>query len=226
MSSVPSGNVPRMSAARLAGVAATLFANDAMTQRFRPYICPFEELLPIVPAGSSVLDVGCGGGLFLGLLAVEGGIRSGVGFDSSPSAIAVAQRMRRRAVEHGARATLDFQHRDAAAPWPEGTFDVVSVIDVMHHVPRRGQRSLFELAAARVGPSGLMIYKDIAGAPVWRAWANRLHDLLVARQWIDYVPIDQVERWGADLGLALVDARAFNRYWYRHELRVFKRVQV
>ena len=223
MNSISSAPSPRLSAALLSDIAAKLFANDALTQRYRPYICPFEDLLPIVPAGSSILDVGCGGGLFLGLLAAQERIRFGVGFDSAASAIATAQRMRRRAAECGAKATLDFQRRDANGPWPAETFDVVSIIDVMHHVPKSAQRSVFESAAARLRSPGLLIYKDMARTPVWRAWANRLHDLLLARQWIHYVPIDQVERWGSELGLALVDARSFNRYCYGHELRVFKR---
>lgn len=223
MNSISSADSARLSAARLSHIAAKLFANNSLTQRYRPYICPFEELLPIVPTGSSILDVGCGGGLFLGLLAAEGRIRFGVGFDSAASAIATAQRMCRRVAESGVKATLDFQRRDANGPWPAETFDVVSIIDVMHHVPKSAQRSVFELAAARLRSPGLLIYKDMARAPVWRAWANRLHDLLLARQWIHYVAIDEVERWGSELGLALVDARSFNRYCYGHELRVFKR---
>jgi 2-polyprenyl-3-methyl-5-hydroxy-6-metoxy-1,4-benzoquinol methylase len=213
----------RLSAAQLSEFASRLFVDGPFTQRYRPFICPFEELLPIVPEGSSILDVGCGGGLFLGLLAAGGRIRSGLGFDSAAPAIAVAQRMRRRATAHDIKATLDFQHRGVDDPWPDGFFDVVSIIDVMHHLPPLAQRSVFEMAAARLHPSGLLIYKDMVRKPAWRAWANRLHDLLMARQWIHYVPIDQVEQWGRELGLALVDARSFNRYCYGHELRVFKR---
>src|SRR5687767_5250391 len=113
MNSLSPAAATRLSAARFSEVAAKLFAGDSITQRFRPYICPFEELLPIVPTGSSVLDVGCGAGLFLGLLAVEGKIRSGVGFDSAASAIRIAQRMRQRAAEHDASTRLDFHYRDA-----------------------------------------------------------------------------------------------------------------
>ena len=219
MSSVPS----TLSPARLSATAAKLFAGDSLTQRWRPYICPFEELLPFVPGNSSILDVGCGAGLFLGLLAAEGRIRSGVGFDSAAAAIETAVRMRERAARVGAKATLEFHRLDAAGRWPERQFDVVSIVDVMHHVPRSAQRSVFESAAARVRPDGVLLYKDMARAPAWRAWANRLHDLVLAREWIHYVSIEDVERWARELGLTLVHAGAFNRYWYAHELRVFRR---
>src|SRR5207237_246924 len=41
-------------------------------QVYRPYICPFEALISEVPKDATVLDIGCGGGLFLGLLDAAG----------------------------------------------------------------------------------------------------------------------------------------------------------
>jgi len=98
----------------------------------------------------------------------------------------------------------------------------VSLIDVPHHVPPAGQRECFLTAAARLGPGGVLIYKDMARRPVWRALANRLHDLVLARQWIHYVPVERVEGWAAEAGLGLTRAARFNRLWYAHELRVFR----
>jgi 2-polyprenyl-3-methyl-5-hydroxy-6-metoxy-1,4-benzoquinol methylase len=131
--------------------------------------------------------------------------------------------MSRRAAEHGSQAVLDFQCRDASASWPDGRFGVVSMIDVMHHVPREAQRDVFRRAVDKLDEAGVLIYKDMARAPAWQAWANRLHDLLVAREWIQYAPIEAVEQWAAEAGLALAYAGDFDRYWYRHELRVFRR---
>lgn len=212
-----------LSAASLSEVARRLFADESMKQRFRPFICPFEELLPLVPSGARMLDAGCGAGLFLGLLAMEGRIRAGVGFDSAAAAISSAQRMARRAAGLGSPATLEFIRLDATAAWPEGHYDVVSLIDVLHHVPKAAQRRVFELAVRRLDSAGRLIYKDMARAPAWRAWANRLHDLALAGEWIHYVPIEEVERWAADMGLRVLEQGSFNRYCYAHELRVFGR---
>lgn len=214
---------PALSVGALSATAADLFRGSSLTQQYRPYICPFEELLPLVPRNSSILDVGCGAGLFLGLLAAEGRIRAGLGFDSAARAIATARQMSERLRRSGATATLEFLHRDASERWPEGEFDVVSMIDVMHHVPPLAQRLVFACAAQRVRPGGVLIYKDMAEAPAWRAWANRLHDLLLARQWIHYLPIGQLEGWAQELELTPIHAGSFNRYCYAHELRVFRR---
>src|SRR5262245_42633965 len=62
-----------------------------LLQSLRPYICPFEEIIDFVPANSRVLDLGCGSGLFLGLLWQAGKLREGVGCDTSASAVNVAR---------------------------------------------------------------------------------------------------------------------------------------
>lgn len=216
-----------MSAHELSKTASALFIDGSLVlrlmQRYRPHICPFEQFISIVPTDSDVLDVGCGGGLFLGLLAAYGRVSTGVGFDSSVTAIEVAKKMALRATQYLGSPSLEFQHRDAADGMPSGQFDVVSIIDVMHHVPPTAQRAVFMTAAERLRPAGLLIYKDMVRRPLWRALANRIHDLLLARQWINYCPIEHVSQWANEIGLELVEARRFNRLWYGHELRIFRR---
>jgi 2-polyprenyl-3-methyl-5-hydroxy-6-metoxy-1,4-benzoquinol methylase len=191
-------------------------------QSLRPYICPFDRIVPLVPPGSDVLDVGCGAGLFLGLLAVRGRLKSGLGFDASSSAIALAEQMRQSLpAQH--RERLSFERRDVGDAWPADLFDVVALIDVMHHVPPPGQRALLEQAAARVRPGGLFLYKDMARRPRWRAFANRLHDLVMARQWIHYLPLDVARRWGTDCRLSIEEEGRCAMLWYAHEWLVFRK---
>lgn len=194
-----------------------------LLQHYRPFIAPFEELIPLVPEGGRVLDIGCGGGLWIGLLAATGKLGDNgqaVGFDSSKPAIALAQQMRLPG-DTGPR--VRFEHLDVRAPWPEGTFDVVCLLDVLHHVPPDAQAGVIRQAAAKVSPGGLFIYKDMCRRPRWRALANRLHDLALAHQWIHYAPVEQVSRWAVGEGLRLDHAASFARLWYGHELRVFRK---
>lgn len=185
---------------------------------YRPTICPFEELLQLVPKGSNVLDVGCGGGLMLSLLAASGRIDSGRGFDTNGDMIQLASHV---AQAHGL--PLQFEQRSVIDGIPEGTFDVISIIDVMHHIPPDAQAGFFRDVVARLPPGGTLIYKDMCRRPIWRASANRMHDLVLARQWIHYCPIDRVRQWAADLGLSLVREQTHNRLWYGHELLVLTR---
>jgi 2-polyprenyl-3-methyl-5-hydroxy-6-metoxy-1,4-benzoquinol methylase len=100
---------------------------------------------------------------------------------------------------------------------------VVSLIDVLHHVPPGRQRAFFAGAVARVRTGGILLYKDMCRSPLWRAWANRAHDLLLARQWIHYVPLARLEAWAAEEGLQLVHRRAYARLVYGHELLVMRK---
>ena len=210
----------------LSRMAARLYPEGPLLfrtlQRYRPFICPFEKLIVEVPECAKILDIGCGGGLLLGLLAAAGLRPDGTGFDVSRPAIALAQRMAAASDLAGAR--LDFRRLDADAPWPGGDFDVVSMIDVIHHVRPSEQEKAIRRACGKVRPGGLFLYKDMVERPLWRAVANRLHDLVLARQWIHYVPVRDVEHWAANEGLVVERSELINRWWYGHELRVFRRL--
>lgn len=225
--SVQSSGGSALTPGALSAAAASLYADGPvlmrLLQKYRPFICPFELLLPNVPERACVLDVGCGGGLLLALLAATGRLARGVGFDSSVPAIKAARAMADRARERFPGVELDFERIDVGSPWPEGPFDAVCIVDVMHHVPPGAWKSVLRLAVERVMPGGVLVYKDMCRAPVWRAWANRAHDLVLARQWIRYVPVAQVEVWCKELGLLLEHRSDAARWWYGHELRVFRK---
>lgn len=214
------------SAAAISKTAATLYRDAPWAlramQRGRPYICPLETLAAIIPDQAVVFDIGCGAGLFLGYLASHGRIAGGVGVEPSARAVAAARAMSRR-LASDAQAPLDFYEVSVEDGWPDCSADVVSLIDVMHHVHLGQRRAFFEQAVSRVKPGGVLLYKDMAPRPRWRAWANQLHDLAVARQWVRLEPISNVELWAADSGLSLDRSERILRMWYVHELRVWKK---
>jgi SAM-dependent methyltransferase len=208
----------------VAAIAGDLFRHAAFPlrqmQSLRPYICPFGLLVEREPRGARVLDVGCGSGLFLGLLLRAGAIAEGVGFDVDRGAVDAARAMAARA-PNGTR--LRFECLPPDAPWPEGPFDVVSMVDVMHHVPVAAQRDVVRKVAERLAPGGLFLYKDMVKRPRWRAWANRLHDLVVARQWIHYLDLEAVVDEGRRCGLHVTHRGRVDRWWYGHEYAVLEK---
>jgi 2-polyprenyl-3-methyl-5-hydroxy-6-metoxy-1,4-benzoquinol methylase len=191
-----------------------------LLQSLRPYICPFDELIARVPAGSSVLDIGCGAGLFLGLLEKSGRLARGVGFDASHRAVVAAQAMSKQNFPNG---RVQFEFREPKQSWPSGSFDVVSMIDVMHHVPPPDQRTMIDEALSRVNPGGFFLYKDMVDQPAWRAHWNRAHDLILARQWIHYRPLEDVLEWTRAAGFEIADQSSFNQLAYGHELILAQR---
>jgi 2-polyprenyl-3-methyl-5-hydroxy-6-metoxy-1,4-benzoquinol methylase len=225
---VPDGSSPRIDTPGAAArAAARLYASAPLgaraLARLRPWICPFERLVPLVPVGARVLDVGCGSGLLLGLLARAGRLAGGVGIDADLGAIAAAEAMR-TALPPPLRARLRFARQDAEAPWPAEPFTVVALIDVLHHLPPSRQHALIERALLAVEPGGMLLYKDMAARPRWRAAANRAHDLLMARQWVHHRALAEVEAWAAAAGFACAHRARIARGPYGHELAVFRRV--
>lgn len=221
---LPSTAVPaKPTAGDLARISRRVYHRGSVLLRtlihYRPYICPFEDLIGFVPQGANVLDVGCGAGLWLTLLHELGRIRRGVGFDLSERALIVAR--------GGARtpgpSAPHFVKLDAGGEWPRGPWDVVSFVDVLHHIPPALQQGVMVHAAGAVAPGGILLYKDMTSRGIIRPLANRMHDLAVAREWIHYAPLERVKQWLQGAGLVLEAEGAANRLWYGHEYVVFRK---
>ena len=194
-------------------------------QVHRDRICPLGAVIERVPPGSSVLDIGCGAGLLVLGLAVTGRAKSAVGVDTSAAAISVATEAVQSLPELGASPgeRFQFRHVKSMDDWPGGPFDVVTLVDVLHHVLPLQRDAMLAQVAGRVRPGGLLIYKDMRTRPRWRAWANRLHDLLLARQWVHHVPPESVEARCAELGMRLIAKAHYDRWVYGHVMMVFRK---
>ncbi len=185
----------------------------------RPLICPREPILQYVPNGARILDVGCGVGSTLVSFALNGKVSAGTGCDINARAVEIAKKASARVN----LAKLTFLVTKSLNEIPSGPFDVVMSIDVMHHIHVPTQKDFFVACADRVKPNGLFIYKDMADNPAWKSTFNRLHDLVMARQWIHYVPLETVKTWADEAGLQLVNESAYNRLAYAHEILVLRK---
>lgn len=200
-----------------------MYSGANLFQRFlniyRPYICPFHRLISFVPQGSKVLDIGCGAGLFLNLLTYSGKVKKAVGIDANKNVIKVALAALNTI---GEKNNVVFEHRQVESGLPSLKFDVVSMIDVVHHIKPDHQQFAIKSATSRVSEKGLFLYKDISSSSLWRAWANRLHDIILARQWINYVNENDIVSWMAEEGFKLEHRETINMWWYGHELMLFR----
>jgi len=168
-----------------------------------------------VPAGARVLDVGCGAGLVLRWLVHGRGAAGGVGVDTSPRAVAAA----RACAAPGE--PLRFEAVAPEDPWPAEGADVVTLIDVLHHVPPTGQRAF--VARLRETGAGLALVKDVDPRPRWKRWANALHDFLMTRSRVQPRALVEVAAWMAEDGWRVERAERVDRLWYSHYLIVARR---
>jgi SAM-dependent methyltransferase len=143
---------------------------------YRPYICPFDRLLSEIPEGARVFDVGCGGGVWLALVSRFRRPSALAGIDVDPVAVREATSLL-RAIQPGCTWRL---YVGEATQLPEGfqNFDVISMIDVLHHIHADRQAAVLAIVCDSMARGARLLLKDIDADHVL-VWANRLHDLIL-----------------------------------------------
>lgn len=105
-----------------------------------------DELAARLPDGARVLDLGCGNGAKLARLADRFDL---VGVDISEEQLLLARsRLPAATLVHGDFSALDFE---------AGSFDAVTALYSLVHVPREEHRALFETIERRLAPGGLFL---------------------------------------------------------------------
>lgn len=220
------GQTVKTSARDIRHLAKALYQDESrvayrLLQTYRPYLCPFQQILDQIPSEKPrVLDVGCGAGLFLLLLGSLDLIHSGTGFDISGDAVRVAEDAAARA---GLNQIVQFEVRTAESGLPAGDFDMITTIDVLHHVPVEEQESFLLMLCRRLPAGGVLIIKDMVSRPKWRSLANKTHDLIMARQLVHHRSPAAVVDWAKSEQMTAIHCSGVNTLWYGHWLCVLKK---
>ena len=147
---------------------------DPLSRLWRHWLIPdvqsaFDRALrAYVPAGGSVLDLGCGTGANPERLAALGlAFGSYTGVDLSPAMLAVARR------KFGGLSNTSFQQIDLLSdPLPEGPFDVIVSTWVFSHLPNPD--AIVTRALTRLRPGGHVILLFLADPGNWVSPAEDL----------------------------------------------------
>lgn len=169
----PAPRPPRASLAGGARLLAQAFRKQPLGVRIhvvgRFLTCPFLRLLPHLPAGSRLLDLGAGHGAFAHLAAAY---RNATALALEPDLRKVLPAPRHPAI----RRVVGYAGTVGAE------FDAVSILDVLYRVPFSGWDEILGSAFATLRPGGLLLLKEIdpenrlKGA--WNRLQERLADLL------------------------------------------------
>lgn len=141
--------------------------------RARLFSAPLAELARRVE-GARVLDAGCGHGVLCALLAVGFPDRAVVGIDPDPRKIDWA----RASVGRLPNTRFEATTVDALAEREAGTFDTVTVADVLYLLPRVDQLAFLASCRRLLVPGGTLLLKEAEDDGSWRAkktlWQERL----------------------------------------------------
>ena len=179
-----------------------LGAADVMRRRVLP---PILQAMDRVDGGvPRVLDVACGTGRTLGMLATARPHAAYTGVDLSPAYIREARR------NLGQVDTLSLLvHDGRSLPFPDGTFDVVTSTYLFHELPPAGREAVLAELFRVCAPGGTVVVEDSAQEhdlrPVERilhAFQENLHEPFFA-----HYLTDPLETRVADAGFVQVRSR-------------------
>ena len=121
--------------------------------------CPWDLILKYFPDGKMLIDVGCGHGLFIHILAEHNkNYESFLGLDLSKEKIEVAKST---ADSKMTFLNEDIYKRDIKA-------DVVSILDVLYLIPFAEQELILEYIFNKLPHGGYLVIKEIATRPKWK----------------------------------------------------------
>lgn len=190
------------------GLSGRFGFKDRMLFNLRPYICPFHVLISFVRQGCDILDIGCGRGLWLYLLMKANRIHQGMGIDVSESLIESARSIRPD------NFNLYFSVIKPDQNLPEGDFDCVSMIDVLHHVPVESQEKFIKNISST--KTKRIIFKDIDPDAKIKSRFNTLHDVVVSGQVPKYCRPELVKQWLIESGFEITAGDRADMLWYSH----------
>jgi cyclopropane fatty-acyl-phospholipid synthase-like methyltransferase len=135
-----------------------------------------DEIGQYLPETGTILDIGCGFGLF-SLYYAQVLPRARLrGFDLDPRRVAIAAAAARRlGLENAAYAV-----GDARAYRADASYAAAYMLDIVHHVqPETVEPLLRELHAA-IAPGGLLVVKDVDTEPAYKRWFTYALDRLMS----------------------------------------------
>jgi len=146
----------------------------------RSWLCPFREVLEHVPATGHILDVGCGHGLFAHLLAAHSKGLQITGVDPSQEKVDVA----RRSAEGQSRIQFvcgPVQSIEPSADAPGGSFDAISIMDVLYLLPDELAVDILKHCRQLVAPGGVLLLKTNNTRPRWKYWVVLMEETLMVK---------------------------------------------
>lgn len=176
---------------------------------------PFAAIEAEVLRRGAILDVGCGHGLLCLDLAERAPERGIVGVDIDEAKLASA---RAAAAVAPALDNVSFLPATALAA-QRGPFAAITVVDVLYLLPPRRQEELVTSLAARLGPRGRLLVKEMAPRPRWKHHWMHAQEVIATRlvritasdhATLHFTTPTVLAGWMADAGLT-VDRRRLDR---------------
>jgi 2-polyprenyl-3-methyl-5-hydroxy-6-metoxy-1,4-benzoquinol methylase len=171
---------------------------DRVKTVYRPYICPFDDLLNLIPENQMLLDIGCGAGTFLQLVAKYRRPQTLAGLETRTSLIDSA-RSSLSEVSREIPTRLEVYNGSDIPLWISH-YNCVLLIDVLHHLRASQQFQFLRNLFSILKPGAQLIIKDIDAQERFWCMFNKLHDIVVSRELSHEMGACQVESVLREIG--------------------------
>ena len=139
----------------------------------RSLVVPWECVVMEVRHSGTVIDIGCGDGVFLALLKVKHPELRAVGIEHDDRKIATARKCHQIPIEFYSWADLANVRLPAA--------DYVTLTDVLYAVALKDWDGIFRFAHEHLKPGGTFIIKDTIDRPRWKTWLTLVEEIVATR---------------------------------------------
>ncbi len=142
--------------------------------RIKLRICPLIALEEHFPEMGTIVDLGCGSGLFTNILSLGSIERRIFGLDLDEKKIEVANRTEAR------DSHITYQVGDVVeAEYPKG--DVFTLVDVLYLIPYDKQEFILEKCYQSLSENGTLIIKEMDAKPRWKYRWNLFQETLAVK---------------------------------------------
>ena len=170
-------------------------------------------------AGKRVVDVGCGGGILAEAMAARGAHVTGI--DLSDKALGVAKLHQ---LESGAAVDYRLVSAEGLAAEAAGTFDVVTCMEMLEHVPQPA--SVVAACAALAKPGATLVFSTLNRNPKSYAFAIVGAEYVLGllpkgtHDWARFIKPAELAAWarGADLDAVALIGMTYNPLSKRYRL--------
>lgn len=206
-----------------AKAAMALFADQPRSDRGhvrgRWWTAPFAAVEAALPDSGRVLEIGCGHGLFVAFAALSSTARTVHGVDIDVDKIRIGSAA---LAPLGERASLGVGRSGHV---PAGPWDAIVILDVLYLLPAVEQRELLRECVRALAPGGVLLVKEMAEDPAWKARWNKAQETLAVKVLriteghdFDFVPMGEMGDWLRAEGLS-VSVRSLDKgYLHPHAL--------
>ena len=157
------------------GEGANLKGLNRLKTVYRPYICPFDQILNLIPPESKVFDIGCGSGSLLSLIDHFCKPEKLGGIEIDDVLVENAKLL----LSSSFVPVSVYKYDGVTIPEEIKEYDIITMIDVFHHIPKSIQLTFFDQLYQKMSTGSVLIYKDI-DAKSFFVYANKLHDMVLA----------------------------------------------